>query len=58
MSFVPFVFDGVSVNKSAMPATYRATELRRKKGSISLQSLLPLHTQIRKQLAAILEERR
>jgi hypothetical protein len=58
MSFVPFVFDGVSVDKNATPAMYRATKLRREKGSISLQSLLPLHTRVRKQLAAILEERR
>jgi hypothetical protein len=60
MSFVPFVFDGVSVDKNAnvLLAIHRAIELRRKKGSISLQSLLPLHTQTRKQLAAILEERR
>ncbi len=54
MSFVPFV----SVDKNATPAMYRATKLRREKGSISLQSLLPLHTRVRKQLAAILEERR
>ncbi len=58
MSFVPFVFDGVSVDKNATPAMHRAIELRQKKGSISLQSLLPLHIQARKQLAAILEERR
>lgn len=60
MSFVPFVFDDVSIHKNAnvLPAMHLAIELRWKKGSISLQSLLPLHTEARKQLAAILEERR